>query len=61
MVFPSEIVGRRLRVKLDSQVHKVYLDKKEQAAVEHKFDTFAAVYKKFTGKNVVFEFPASNE
>ncbi|PIK45033.1 hypothetical protein BSL78_18089 [Apostichopus japonicus] len=59
LVFPSEIVGKRIRIKLDgSRVIKVHLDKSQQNQVEHKTETFAAVYKKLTGKDVHFEFPA---
>uniref|UniRef100_A0A8C4QN70 40S ribosomal protein S7 n=1 Tax=Eptatretus burgeri TaxID=7764 RepID=A0A8C4QN70_EPTBU len=58
LVFPSEIVGKRIRIKLDaSRLIKVHLDKAQQNNVEHKVDTFAAVYKKLTGKDVIFEFP----
>ncbi|KAJ8033081.1 40S ribosomal protein S7 [Holothuria leucospilota] len=59
LVYPSEIVGKRIRVKLDgSRVIKVHLDKSQQNQVEHKTETFGAVYKKLTGKDVHFEFPA---
>merc|ERR1719288_706826 len=55
---PAEIVGKRVRVKLDgSKVIKVHLDKSQQNNVEHKLDTFTFVYKKLTGKDVTFEFP----
>lgn len=58
LVFPAEIVGKRIRVKLDgSQLIKVHLDKNQQTTIEHKVDTFAAVYKKLTGREVTFEFP----
>ncbi|XP_070556832.1 small ribosomal subunit protein eS7 [Ptychodera flava] len=58
LVFPSEIVGKRIRIKLDgSRLIKVHLDKNQQTNVEHKTDTFSAVYKKLTGKDVNFEFP----
>jgi small subunit ribosomal protein S7e len=58
LVFPAEIVGKRIRVKLDgSQLIKVHLDKNQQTNIEHKVDTFAAVYKKLTGREVTFEFP----
>merc|ERR1711948_152211 len=47
LVFPSEIVGKRIRVKLDSsRLIKVHLDKAQQNNVEHKVETFAGVYKK---------------
>jgi small subunit ribosomal protein S7e len=58
MVFPTEIVGKRIRVKTDgSRVVKVLLDPKDQSVLEGKVEGFAAVYHKLTGKNVVFEFP----
>ncbi|XP_025109846.1 40S ribosomal protein S7-like [Pomacea canaliculata] len=58
LCFPAEIVGKRIRVKLDgSRLIKVHLDKNQQTTVEHKLDTFSAVYKRLTGKDVIFEFP----
>nr|ACV20976.1 small subunit ribosomal protein 7 [Pseudodiplogasteroides sp. SB257] len=58
IVYPSEIVGKRIRVKLDGRkIIKVHLDKASQTTVEHKVDTFAHVYKHLTGKDVTFEFP----
>jgi len=58
LVFPAEVVGRRIRVKLDGkQLMKVHLDKTQQTNVEHKIDTFSSVYKRLAGKDVVFEFP----
>ena len=37
LVFPAEIVGKRIRVKLDgSQLIKVHLDKNQQTTIEHK-------------------------
>merc|ERR1712079_368827 len=57
-VFPAEITGKRIRHKLDdSTVIKAFLDRASQTNIEHKTSTFSAVYKRFTGKNVVFEFP----
>ncbi|GFY64607.1 40S ribosomal protein S7 [Trichonephila inaurata madagascariensis] len=58
LVFPAEIVGKRIRIRLDgSKLIKVHLDKTQQTNIEHKTDTFAGVYKKLTGKEVTFEFP----
>merc|ERR1711942_461064 len=58
LVFPAEIVGKRMRVKLDgSRTTKVFLDKSQQTQVEHKVGTYTAIYKKLTGKDVAFEFP----
>lgn len=58
LVFPTEIVGKRTRVKVDgSKLIKVFLDSKDKNGLEYKLDTFSAVYKKMTGKDVVFEFP----
>merc|ERR1712209_338900 len=60
LVFPAEIVGKRIRIKLDgSRLIKVHLDRNQQTNVEHKIDTFSGVYKKLTGKDVNFEFPES--
>ncbi|XP_064216474.1 small ribosomal subunit protein eS7-like [Aotus nancymaae] len=57
LVFPSEIVGKRIRVKLDgSWLIKVHLDKAQQNNVEHKVETFSGVCKELTGKDVNFEF-----
>lgn len=57
LVYPAEIVGKRIRVRLDgSRLIKVHLDKAQQTNIEHKVETFAAVYKKLTGKEVNFEF-----
>ncbi|XP_048581820.1 40S ribosomal protein S7-like [Nematostella vectensis] len=59
LCFPSEIVGKRIRIKQDgSRVIKVHLDKTQQTTIDHKLETFSTVYKKLTGKDVVFEFPA---
>ncbi|RZF35301.1 hypothetical protein LSTR_LSTR013706 [Laodelphax striatellus] len=58
LVFPAEIVGKRIRVKqMGKQLIKVHLDKSQQTNVEHKVDTFVNVYKKLTGREVAFEFP----
>uniref|UniRef100_A0A2K5HZY4 40S ribosomal protein S7 n=1 Tax=Colobus angolensis palliatus TaxID=336983 RepID=A0A2K5HZY4_COLAP len=54
LIFPSEIVGKRIHVKLDgSQLKKIRLDKAQQNNAE----TFSGVSKKLTGKDVNFEFP----
>eukprot|EP00297_Palpitomonas_bilix_P018121 CAMPEP_0113879134 /NCGR_PEP_ID=MMETSP0780_2-20120614/7067_1 /TAXON_ID=652834 /ORGANISM="Palpitomonas bilix" /LENGTH=192 /DNA_ID=CAMNT_0000865677 /DNA_START=77 /DNA_END=656 /DNA_ORIENTATION=+ /assembly_acc=CAM_ASM_000599 len=58
LVFPSDIVGKRTRVRTDgSKFLRVYLDRKDQTSLEHKLDTFTSVYKKLTGKEARFEFP----
>merc|ERR1712014_239649 len=58
LVYPAEIVGKRIRIRLDgSRLFKVHLGKNQQTNIEHKTDTFGAVYKKLTGKEVTFEFP----
>jgi small subunit ribosomal protein S7e len=57
LVYPTEIVGKRTRVKVDGKrVMKVILDAKDQANVEGRTDTFAAVYGKLTNKQVTFSF-----
>ncbi|XP_060857630.1 small ribosomal subunit protein eS7-like [Metopolophium dirhodum] len=58
LVFPAEIIGKRIRVKLDGkQIMKVHLDKTQQNNIEYKVNTFASVYRKLTGRDVAFEFP----
>ncbi|CAG8476088.1 3241_t:CDS:2 [Funneliformis caledonium] len=57
LVFPTEIVGKRTRVKVDgSKIIKVYLDNKDITSFEYKLDTFKAVYKNLTSKDVEFQF-----
>ena len=56
LVYPTEIVGKRLRVRLDgSHLLKVHLNPADHR-VDDKVETFSAVYKKLTGKNSTFEF-----
>lgn len=38
---------------------QIFLDPKERNNTEYKLDTFAAVYRKLSGKDVVFEFPVT--
>jgi len=58
LVYPAEITGKRIRIKLDgSRLFKVHLDKNQQTLVENKVPAFELVYKKLTGKDVRFEFP----
>ncbi|KAG0359806.1 40S ribosomal protein S7 [Gamsiella multidivaricata] len=59
LVYPTEITGKRTRVQTDQRrIIKVFLDAKDSTSLEYKLDTFCAVYKRLTGKEVVFEFPA---
>ena len=62
IVFPSEIVGKRTRVNVDSsKLLKIYLDNKDQSTMEHKLETFSTVYKKLTGRNSAFMFAVQSE
>jgi small subunit ribosomal protein S7e len=45
LVYPAEIVGKRIRVKLDgSKQMKVHLDKTQQTTVEHKVNYFQFLF-----------------
>jgi len=58
LVFPVEIVGKRLRTKEDgSKLLKVILDEKERGGVDYRLDTYSEVYRRLTGRGVAFEFP----
>ncbi|KAI9883285.1 MAG: 40S ribosomal protein S7 [Watsoniomyces obsoletus] len=58
LVYPVEIVGKRLRTKEDgSKLLKVVLDEKERGGVDYRLDTYSEVYRRLTGRGVVFEFP----
>lgn len=58
LVYPTEIVGKRTRQKTDgAKVLKVLLDSKDQGGMEWKLDGIAEVYRKLTGRQVIFEFP----
>ncbi|KAL2896297.1 40S ribosomal protein S7 [Bienertia sinuspersici] len=60
VVQPAEIVGKRCRYRLDgSKIMKVYLDPKAKNDTEYKLETFSGVYRKLCGKDVVFEYPAT--
>jgi small subunit ribosomal protein S7e len=61
LVYPAEIIGKRIRVKLDgTRLIKVHLDKTQQTNIEHKVETFTGVYNKLTGKHVAFEFHSTD-
>ncbi|CAH9082729.1 unnamed protein product [Cuscuta europaea] len=58
VVVPAEIVGKRVRYRIDgSKIMKVLLDPKQKNDTEYKLETFSAVYRKLSGKDVVFEYP----
>jgi small subunit ribosomal protein S7e len=58
MLYPVEVAGKRIRVKTDgTKQHKILLDPKDEQAVEGRTDAYTAVYKKFTGRDIVFSFP----
>jgi len=59
LVFPTEIVGKRLRVRLDgSRLLKVLLNPEAKLAGD-KLDGFSRIYKSLTGKDVTFEVPSA--
>ncbi|KAL6521522.1 40S ribosomal protein [Orobanche gracilis] len=58
IVYPAEVVGKRVRYRLDgSKIMKIFLNVKAKNDTENKLETFSAVYRKLSGKEVVFEFP----
>ncbi|KAH7533278.1 small ribosomal subunit protein eS7 [Ziziphus jujuba] len=58
IVHPAEIVGKRIRYRIDgSKIIKIFLDPKERINTEYKLESLAGVYRKLTGKDVVFEYP----
>ncbi|KAI1160916.1 40S ribosomal protein S7 [Nemania serpens] len=60
LVYPVEIVGKRIRTKEDSsKLLKVILDEKERGGVDYRLDTYSEVYRRLTGRTVTFEFPQS--
>ncbi|KAL5988181.1 40S ribosomal protein [Asimina triloba] len=60
VVYPAEIVGKRIRYRIDgSKIIKIFLDPKERNNTEYKLETFTGVYRKLSGKDVVFEYPAA--
>ena len=60
VVYPTEIVGKRIRCKLDgTKTLKVQLDSRDQVNVESKLETFTVVYNSLTNKSVSFEFAPS--
>ena len=38
-----------------------FLDAKDATSLEYKLDSFSSVYRKLTGREVVFEFPVAQE
>jgi small subunit ribosomal protein S7e len=58
LVYPTEIVGKRTTYKIDgSHELKILLEWKEKVNVDTKLETFTALYKRLTNKDVTFEFP----
>ncbi|PKA67261.1 40S ribosomal protein S7 [Apostasia shenzhenica] len=60
LVYPAEIVGKRVRYRLDgTKIIKIFLDPKERNNNEYKLETFSGVYRRLCGKDVVFEYPVT--
>ena len=58
LVFPSDVIGKRIRHKLNGRkVLKVYLDKKDKAILSNKLEVFGSVYRQLTGQESHFMFP----
>jgi len=57
LVYPTEIVGKRLRQSTDGRkTVKVFLDPKDANALEYKLESFSSIYRRLTGKEVLFTF-----
>lgn len=69
LVFPTEIVGKRLRHNQDGRkLTRVFLDPKDANALEYKvrrpscmisrtqLESFSSIYRRLTGKDVAFSF-----
>ncbi|XP_051008824.1 40S ribosomal protein S7-like [Acomys russatus] len=53
LIFPREIVGKRIRVKpAGSRLTKGHLGKAQQSTVEHRVEIFSGICKTQTGKDV---------
>ncbi|KAF6165702.1 hypothetical protein GIB67_012599 [Kingdonia uniflora] len=60
VVYPAEIVGKRIKYRVDgTKIIKIFLDPKERNNTEYKLETFTGVYRKLSGKDVVFEYPVT--
>lgn len=58
LVFPAEIVGKRIRIKLDcSRIIKVHLDKNQQNNVEHKVSTVDQIFWKSINQSMAYSRP----
>lgn len=53
----GELVGRMLT---GMYLHR-FLDSKDATSLEYKLDSFSSVYRRLTGKDVVFEFPVVSQ
>jgi small subunit ribosomal protein S7e len=57
LLFPTEIAGKRTKVKMDgSRLLKVLLSKKDQDANESKTEGLRVVFKKLTNRDITFEY-----
>ncbi|ODV89305.1 hypothetical protein CANCADRAFT_137205 [Tortispora caseinolytica NRRL Y-17796] len=58
LVYPIEVSGKRVRHLVGGgKLLKVYLNNKDANTIDHKFESFQAVYQRLTGKQVIFEIP----
>ena len=57
LICPAEVMGKRIRCRLDgSKLFKIHLDMKDKDFMEGRLETISSLYKKFTTRDVVFEF-----
>jgi small subunit ribosomal protein S7e len=62
LVYPAEVTDKRIRVRIDNtRVFKVLLSAKHEPELEGKLEVYSKVYKRLTGKNCTFAFPAASK
>eukprot|EP00826_Nyctotherus_ovalis_P000097 TRINITY_DN0_c1444_g1_i3.p1 TRINITY_DN0_c1444_g1~~TRINITY_DN0_c1444_g1_i3.p1 ORF type:complete len:216 (-),score=109.80 TRINITY_DN0_c1444_g1_i3:54-701(-) len=57
IIYPYEILGRRIRVKVDgTQIFKIHLKEEDRKGIEGRLEALALLYKTMTNRILSFEF-----